>query len=99
MRCMWATNEARVFLSLQSLHLSCANFPMKVNHPHHPEHTLKLYFIPPYEDKSSTCYVSNKRCKALWNYHCLECLYDVHVTYTHFLRHDPMNQFLENYTE
>ncbi|GLJ39231.1 hypothetical protein SUGI_0800300 [Cryptomeria japonica] len=69
---------------------------MKVNHAHHPEHTLKLYFVPPYEDKSFTCCVCNERSKSLWHYHCSEYLYDVHVTCIH---QDSMNQFSENYNE
>ncbi|XP_059066175.1 uncharacterized protein LOC131046388 [Cryptomeria japonica] len=80
------------------LHPSCANLPMKVNHPYHPEHTLKLYFVSPYEDKSFTCCVCNERSKSLWHYHCSECLYDVHVacSCTH---QDSMNQFSQNYNE
>ncbi|GLJ22247.1 hypothetical protein SUGI_0418280 [Cryptomeria japonica] len=36
-------------------HPSCVNLPMKFNHPHHPQHTLALCFVPPYPDKAFIC--------------------------------------------
>ncbi|GLJ39244.1 hypothetical protein SUGI_0800640 [Cryptomeria japonica] len=81
------------------LHPSCANLPMKFNHPHHPEHTLALCFVPPYPDKSFICDVCKQFGRGLWHYHCSECQYDSHVTCTQItsLRERVINEFLENY--
>ncbi|KAL3533819.1 hypothetical protein ACH5RR_007340 [Cinchona calisaya] len=72
----YTCKECNIFL-----HKKCAELPIAITHPLHPEHPLKLHSKPPYrqvEDKRCFC----DACKQEWKsfvYHCFLCQFDLDI--------------------
>ncbi|XP_027083434.1 protein VACUOLELESS GAMETOPHYTES-like [Coffea arabica] len=62
------------------LHKPCAEIPLQITHPMHPQHPLVLHKEPPYSSGSCTCHACGQKGWKFFTYNCSLCKFDLDIS-------------------